>query len=888
MRTALFPPSQLDLPAFIVLTACTIVGSLFPLSVSATYCTPTYSFGTTGADFIDGVSLGTINLSGTGAVGGPAYTDRSYTGTGTMTRLTLGSTYTINITAGSYNAGASSSFEAFAVWIDYNADGIFAPIEKIGEVQTTAPFEVASLTFTLPTYITYWGLHVPRGYTGFRVRNVWNTTAIDPCANYGYGETEDMIVLLEDAYHCLPLSVYGTSDGDYIDRVQLNGMDAPSGGIGHAYTDMIQGASIIENLSYTVSVTGGSYAGDHIGVWVDKNGDHDWNDAGEHLGTQQTSSAFQVLSFNYAQPVGTVSYVRMRVRSVFSGASMTACSDAVYSETEDYTIAVQKQRVPCLPLMGGGLKAGHQLVSVVDPTGFSHAHGLPEQWPYWIWWNHWATTPFVQGATQNFQLNLGTAVPARYHIYLDMTSDGDFDDPGEDLATGTSTSVMQSITVPVSIPANCPLGEHWFRVRIHPEAEHPLGSCEASTHGNTFDMRFPIIAPNGPCVPNTFESGNATDFVNGVQLGAINNQNTGKDLSDYSDFTHLATTLTAGSSQTIFLTGGASNNTYYRAWIDYNADGDWNDANENIGQAAISVPFQVLSLPFTVPVGTGNGPKRMRIVCANGSFPTAPCAALNAGETEDYTVIIGDAVRLLARVMLEGPYNTGTGLMSDALRTTGLIPPVEPYTGLGFTQSGGGGGEGVTQLTLAITGADAVVDWALVELRSSSNPASILYTRCALLQRDGDIVEVDGHSPLVFLAPEGDYFVSIRHRNHLGAMTQTAIHLSIAPALLDMSSPATTTHGVNARKDMSGVQVLWAGNVQLDDRLKYTGSNNDRDRILTRIGGIVPTNTVDGYFTDDVNLDGTVKYTGMGNDRDPILVNIGGVIPTNMRLEQLP
>jgi len=35
-------------------------------------------------------------------------------------------------------------------------------------------------------------------------------------------------------------------------------------------------------------------------------------------------------------------------------------------------------------------------------------------------------------------------------------------------------------------------------------------------------------------------------------------------------------------------------------------------------------------------------------------------------------------------------------------------------------------------------------------------------------------------------------------------------------------------------------------------------------------------------------MDGLVKYTGAGNDRDPILTNIGGVVPTNTRPQQLP
>ena len=81
---------------------------------------------------------------------------------------------------------------------------------------------------------------------------------------------------------------------------------------------------------------------------------------------------------------------------------------------------------------------------------------------------------------------------------------------------------------------------------------------------------------------------------------------------------------------------------------------------------------------------------------------------------------------------------------------------------------------------------------------------------------------------------------------------------------------------------------LWAGNTLWDGGLKYTGMDNDRDPVLVRIGGTIPTNTIPGYYVEDVNLDGVVKYTGSGNDRDPILVNIGGTVPTQVRTEQLP
>jgi hypothetical protein len=37
-----------------------------------------------------------------------------------------------------------------------------------------------------------------------------------------------------------------------------------------------------------------------------------------------------------------------------------------------------------------------------------------------------------------------------------------------------------------------------------------------------------------------------------------------------------------------------------------------------------------------------------------------------------------------------------------------------------------------------------------------------------------------------------------------------------------------------------------------------------------------------------MNMDGVVKYTGQNNDRDPILSNVGGSVPTGARAEQLP
>lgn len=241
------------------------------------------------------------------------------------------------------------------------------------------------------------------------------------------------------------------------------------------------------------------------------------------------------------------------------------------------------------------------------------------------------------------------------------------------------------------------------------------------------------------------------------------------------------------------------------------------------------------------------------------------------------------------RMLLDGPYDPSTGLMKDDLRANGFIPLQEPYTALGFTQAGGGGGETVDQAMLNITGKNAVVDWVLVELRSSTNASNIVATRSALLQRDGDVVEVDGHANLIFNVPEGSYYVAVRHRNHLGVIQGQLVQMNTYASTLDLINKSTPISGTEARKEFSsGKMALWAGNAVRDGQLKYTGWNNDRDALLLQIGSTVPTAAIWGYHVEDLDLDGAVRYTGARNDRDKLLQNLGGIDPVYTRPEQLP
>ena len=245
-------------------------------------------------------------------------------------------------------------------------------------------------------------------------------------------------------------------------------------------------------------------------------------------------------------------------------------------------------------------------------------------------------------------------------------------------------------------------------------------------------------------------------------------------------------------------------------------------------------------------------------------------------------------VKVAVRMLLQGAYDADLGSMREELRILGLLPTTEPYTALGYTHVGGGGGETLGASVLLFSGQNAMVDWVVVELRSPTAPHAVVASRSAVLQVDGDVVDVDGSSPVAFSVASGNYHVAVRHRNHLGCMTSTALPLNGTPTTVDMTSAAQGTYGTEARTNVAGLQALWAGNVFADGSLSYIGAGNDRDPILTFIGGTNPNNTVLGYHIQDVDLDGFVKYIGANNDRDPILLNVGGTTPNNTRSQQLP
>lgn len=240
---------------------------------------------------------------------------------------------------------------------------------------------------------------------------------------------------------------------------------------------------------------------------------------------------------------------------------------------------------------------------------------------------------------------------------------------------------------------------------------------------------------------------------------------------------------------------------------------------------------------------------------------------------------------LQIKIFLQGPYDPETGLMHDKLRAKRYLPLIEPYEEIGknsfesYFNHIEGGEEVVEEETIfEDKGEHSIVDWIFLELRNKDNPSIVETTRSALLKRNGSVVDIDGNSPVKFNSIPDSFYLSIRHRNHLGVMSKDL--LSKNTKEIDFSKRETAVYGQEARVEKEGIMLLWGGNADSNSFLVYRGGGialpdtdaiffdvfRDPQNIHFRYNHITY-----GYFAGDTNMDGEVRYQGGGNDIDDLI-----------------
>ncbi|OWY20129.1 hypothetical protein C7N43_23130 [Sphingobacteriales bacterium UPWRP_1] len=150
-------------------------------------------------------------------------------------------------------------------------------------------------------------------------------------------------------------------------------------------------------------------------------------------------------------------------------------------------------------------------------------------------------------------------------------------------------------------------------------------------------------------------------------------------------------------------------------------------------------------------------------------------------------------VKLLAKVYLEGAFNGAN--MNTTLSTLPAFPLTQPYNTAPWNYNGA---EGVATLPAN------VVDWLYVELRDATFAPVAGGKRAVFLLSDGTLRDVDGTPGASFLgAVPGNYYVIVRHRNHLAVMSASQVGLPNA-SVYDFTTAAAQAFGVNQQKALTG------------------------------------------------------------------------------------
>ncbi|MDX1478053.1 MAG: GEVED domain-containing protein [Saprospiraceae bacterium] len=128
------------------------------------------------------------------------------------------------------------------------------------------------------------------------------------------------------------------------------------------------------------------------------------------------------------------------------------------------------------------------------------------------------------------------------------------------------------------------------------------------------------------------------EWIGSFSFGSFTNTS---GASQYSDYTNLIIPAAIGGTYAVSMTpefSGQTWNEYFRVWIDFNKDGEFDDPGEEVfsdGPTTTNV-----SGTYTIPATALLGTTRLRVSMKYNGFP-GPCETFSYGEVEDYTIEIG-------------------------------------------------------------------------------------------------------------------------------------------------------------------------------------------------------------------------------------------------------
>ena len=318
-------------------------------------------------------------------------------------------------------------------------------------------------------------------------------------------------------------------------------------------------------------------------------------------------------------------------------------------------------------------------------------------------------TGFVRNATATAQVTTGT--PGNYSLAPAAYDAGQAPDEADDgkLVTGANSSVA-GFTLPAGHVAlatpsvtnaagqydtpngnlndepNGFTGGAYFRNGGGtPGSLYTLqaaGAAATLVYGGT-NASFLLESDNADVGDAPISYGNPTHTLAGIRLGAsvdadaslLNNATaTGDDVNNTDDEDGVTLTPLLPIGQTTVVPVSIQNaGGFLSAWFDWNVDGDFNDAGEQMVTAQ-AVAVGTVNLNIVVPLGAVIGPTFARFrVCTNNTALdncNTPAGTVQSGEVEDYQFQVGRTLNL-RKITVGGAGGPFGFALTNTVQTTG-------------------------------------------------------------------------------------------------------------------------------------------------------------------------------------------------------------------------
>lgn len=486
------------------------------------------------------------------------------------------------------------------------------------------------------------------------------------CPEYDFGDAEDpsfpTLMVSDGARHIIggPLFLGSTVDQD-LDGQPSAGADGddddPEG-------DDEDGVTFIKSIlnGHTVGVDVEVSVAGLLNAWIDFENDGDWNDVGEQIFTDQPlTGGLNSLTFTVPGDAAAGETVAARFR-VSTAGGLTFTGVAPDGEVEDHLVDIEELDYgdapdPTFPsliasdgarhVIGGPLFLGSLVDAEPDGQPTSAASGDD-----------------IDGTDDEDGFNIGllpignrasgtiiASATGLVNGWVDFNGDGDWADAGEQIFTDYAVTAGDNPFL-LDVPATAMPGHVIARIRIDsggglsPTGLAPDGEVEDHAvliveldWGDAPDPTYPTLGTSSGAY-HIIGSGNP--FLGASIDGETDGQPTaaadGDDVGGADDEDGIVFTSGLGAGLDATIEALATGAGLLDAWIDFNGDGDWADAGEQVFDG-LPLVTGVNPLSFAVPAGATVGSTYARFRYATTDVPSYSGGWFD-GEVEDYQVEI--------------------------------------------------------------------------------------------------------------------------------------------------------------------------------------------------------------------------------------------------------